>query len=41
MALNNVLKGIYAEPKAVLPEPWTDAQRGLQPGDWVVIKDLR
>ncbi|CDQ82105.1 unnamed protein product [Oncorhynchus mykiss] len=40
-ALNNVLKAIFPRVKAALPQPLVGILHKLQPGDWVVVKDLR
>lgn len=40
-ALNNVLKAIFHRVKAALPQPLVGILSQLQPGDWVVVKDLR
>ncbi|KAK6305037.1 hypothetical protein J4Q44_G00238170 [Coregonus suidteri] len=40
-ALNNVLKAIFPTVKAALPQPLVGILHKLQPGDWVVVKDLR
>ena len=41
LALNNVLKSIYPRVKAALPDPKEGQLHDLEPGDWVVVKDLR
>lgn len=40
-ALNNALKLIFPKVKADLPEPASAQLHDIQPGDWVVVKDLR
>lgn len=40
-ALNNVLKAIFPRVKVALPQPLVGILHKLQPGDWVVVKDLR
>ena len=41
IALNSVLKSIYPKVKAALPDPTAGQLHDLEPGDWVVVKDLR
>ncbi|CAK6970975.1 protein NYNRIN-like isoform X1 [Scomber scombrus] len=40
-ALNNTLKVIFPKVKAALPESTAVQLHNIQPGDWVVVKDLR
>ena len=41
LALNRILKSIYPRVKAALPDPQAGKLHSLEPGDWVVVKDLR
>uniref|UniRef100_A0A7N8WJ00 ribonuclease H n=1 Tax=Mastacembelus armatus TaxID=205130 RepID=A0A7N8WJ00_9TELE len=40
-ALNQTLKLIFPKVKAALPEPVVGQLHAIQPGDWIVVKDLR
>ena len=40
-ALNNTLNVSFPKVKAALPEPTAVQLHSIQPGDWVVVKDLR